>query len=76
LLQKKCVQKEEGELQEKHQYLTSSSTRPGLLKIGGKVYVNVVQNCSKEALMPIIQGKILEGSESYIWLESIIMDLF
>ena len=34
----------------------------GLLKRGGKVFVTVVPNCSKEALMPIIQGQILEGS--------------
>ncbi len=34
----------------------------GLLKREGKVYVTIVRNCSKEALMPIIQGKILEGS--------------
>jgi transposase-like protein len=34
----------------------------GLLKRDGKVYVEIVQNCTKEQLMPIIQGKILEGS--------------
>ncbi|MDR1960247.1 MAG: IS1595 family transposase, partial [Planctomycetaceae bacterium] len=34
----------------------------GLLKREGKVFVTVVPHCSKEALMPIIQGKILEGS--------------
>ena len=34
----------------------------GLLKRNGKVYVTVVPNCSREELMPIIQGKILEGS--------------
>jgi transposase-like protein len=34
----------------------------GLLKRGGKVYVKIVEKCSKEELMPIIQGKILEGS--------------
>jgi transposase-like protein len=34
----------------------------GLLKRGGKVFVTMVPNCSKEALMPIIQGRILEGS--------------
>ena len=32
----------------------------GLLKRGGKVFVKIVQNCSKEELMPVIQGKILE----------------
>jgi len=37
----------------------------GLLKRDGKVYVEIVLNCSKEHLMPIIQGKILEGSTIY-----------
>lgn len=34
----------------------------GILKRDGKVFVNIVKNCSKEELMPIIEGKILEGS--------------
>lgn len=34
----------------------------GLLKRDGKVFVTVVKNCSRESLMPVIQGKILEGS--------------
>jgi len=34
----------------------------GLLKRNGNVHVEIVQNCSKSALIPIIQGKILEGS--------------
>lgn len=34
----------------------------GLLKRDGKVLVEIVQNCSKSQLMPIIQGHILEGS--------------
>ena len=34
----------------------------GLLKRNGNVYVQIVKNCSKAELMPIIQGKILEGS--------------
>lgn len=34
----------------------------GLLKRGGNVYVRVVTDCSKESLMPIIQGLVLEGS--------------
>ena len=34
----------------------------GLLKRNGKVYVEIVKNCTKESLLPIIQGKILEGS--------------
>ena len=44
----------------------------GLLKRNGKVFVTVVPNCSKEELMPIIQGKILEGStDTHRWLESL-----
>jgi transposase-like protein len=34
----------------------------GILKRDGKVHVTIVKNCSRDALMPIIQGKILEGS--------------
>ena len=34
----------------------------GVLKREGKVFVSVVPRCSKEELLPIIQGKILEGS--------------
>jgi len=34
----------------------------GLLKREGKVLVEIVENCSKSQLMPIIQGHILEGS--------------
>ncbi len=37
----------------------------GVLKREGKVHVNIVPRCSKEELMPIIQGKILEGSTIY-----------
>ena len=37
----------------------------GILKRGGKVYLAVVKGCSKEELMPIIQGKILESSTVY-----------
>ncbi len=37
----------------------------GLLKRNGSVYVNIVQNCSREQLLPIIQGKVLEGSTIY-----------
>ncbi|MEM7055303.1 MAG: transposase [Bacteroidota bacterium] len=33
----------------------------GVLKRGGKVYVEIVKNCSREELLPIIAGKILEG---------------
>ena len=34
----------------------------GLLKRGEKVFVTIVKNASKQELMPIIQGKVLEGS--------------
>ncbi|MET0155982.1 MAG: IS1595 family transposase [Rickettsiales bacterium] len=34
----------------------------GLLKRDGKIYVEIVKNCSKEQLMPIIKGQVLEGS--------------
>jgi len=34
----------------------------GLLKRDGNVYVQIVKNCSKAELMPIIEGKIFEGS--------------
>lgn len=34
----------------------------GLLKRNGQVYVQIIQNCSRKAILPIIQGKVLEGS--------------
>jgi len=34
----------------------------GLLKRKGKVYTKIVQNCSREQLLPIIQGKVLSES--------------
>jgi transposase len=37
----------------------------GVLKRNGSVYVEVVKNCSKESLLPIIKGKILEGTTIY-----------
>ena len=37
----------------------------GLLKRGEKVFVTIVPNCSKETLMPIIRGLILEKSTIY-----------
>ena len=37
----------------------------GVLKRHGDVYVEIVKNCSKAQLLPIIQGKILEGSTIY-----------
>ncbi len=36
-----------------------------LLKRDGKVFVRIVENCSRDELMPVIQGKILEGSTIY-----------
>ena len=55
LEQKKLKEKEVEQPQAKHQ-------SSGLLKRDGKVYVEIVKNCTKEQLIPIIQGKILEGS--------------
>ena len=49
----------------------------GLLKRDGNENEEIVKNCSKEQLMPIIQGKILKGSItrsilfSYRWMESL-----
>jgi transposase-like protein len=37
----------------------------GLLKRGGKVYAQVVKNCTKEQLMPIIRGKVLSQTTVY-----------
>ena len=37
----------------------------GVLKPNGKVYVEIVSNCSRDELMPIIQGQVLEGSTVY-----------
>lgn len=37
----------------------------GLLKRGGKVYTQIVKNCSRAELLPIIQGKVLTGSTVY-----------
>lgn len=37
----------------------------GILKRDGKVFVNVVKNCKREQLMPIIEGKVLGGSTIY-----------
>jgi len=34
----------------------------GLLKRNGKVFVSIIKNCSRDELMPIIKGLILEGS--------------
>lgn len=37
----------------------------GLLKRNGKVYVEVIKHASRAQLMPIIKGKVLEGSTIY-----------
>ena len=37
----------------------------GLLKRGEKVFVTIVPDCSKESLMPVIKGLILESSTIY-----------
>ena len=37
----------------------------GILKRNGKVIVSIVKNCSKEELLPIIKGEVLEGSTIY-----------
>ncbi|QQR54108.1 IS1595 family transposase [bacterium] len=37
----------------------------GILKREGKVHVSIVNDCSRDALMPIIKGQILEGSTIY-----------
>lgn len=37
----------------------------GLLKRNEKVYVTIVKDCSRETLMPIIKGLILENSKIY-----------
>ena len=42
-----------------------------IIKKNGKVYVEIVRNSTKKQLMPIIQGKILEGSISTDGMESI-----
>jgi len=34
----------------------------GILKRGSEVYVTIVKNCSRKQRIPIIEGKILEGS--------------
>ena len=37
----------------------------GLLKGNGKVYTQIVENCKRRELMPVIKGKILEESTIY-----------
>lgn len=37
----------------------------GILKRGGEVHVKIVENCSREQLLPIIRGQCLEGSVIY-----------
>ena len=37
----------------------------GLLKRGGKVFTQIVENCSKQALLPIIKGRVLSEASVY-----------
>ena len=37
----------------------------GLLKRNGQVFVEIVENCSKQQLMPIIKGQIQKGTVIY-----------
>ena len=37
----------------------------GLLKRNGEVHTHIVKNCSKEQLLPVIKGKVLEGARIY-----------
>ena len=37
----------------------------GLLKRGGKVFTEIVENCSKAALLPIIKGQVLSEATIY-----------
>ena len=37
----------------------------GMLKRDGKVYTEIVQQCSREQLLPILKGKVLSGSTVY-----------
>ncbi len=38
----------------------------GIIKRGDKVFTRIVSNCSREELLPIIKGHVLEGSDIYI----------
>jgi hypothetical protein len=42
----------------------------------GGVYVEIVKNCSKDELMPIIQGKILENQQFILMDGGLMMVLF
>ena len=37
----------------------------GLLKRGGKVFTAIVENCSKQELMPVVRGQVLSESTVY-----------
>jgi len=37
----------------------------GLLKRGGKVFTAIVENCSRQELMPIVKGQVLSQSTVY-----------
>jgi len=37
----------------------------GILKRGGEVHLTIVKNCSKAQLLPILKGKVLDGTRVY-----------
>mgnify|MGYP003769299289 CR=1 FL=1 len=37
----------------------------GIIKRGDKVFTRIVSNCSREELLPIIKGHVLEGSDIF-----------
>jgi len=37
----------------------------GILKRNGEVHTTIVKNCSKKSLLPILKGKVLEGTRVY-----------
>lgn len=37
----------------------------GLLKRGGKVFTQIVENCSKQELMPVVKGQVLSKATVY-----------
>ncbi len=37
----------------------------GLLKRNGKVFTQIIENCKRSELMPVIKGKVLEKSTIY-----------
>ena len=39
---------------------------PGITKRGDKLFTKVISDCSREELLLIIKGKVLDGSDVYI----------